>query len=302
MSEIAKHTYAERWIKINHLFLNHLPQTNTPTTISPEDTRVRIKPETENKFDKAIANLLNPASEESGNFAEVIAGWQLERSQIPFGYDEMLASTTFVSKVMDDLVADYPEFFTGFDFGYYGSYEQSYQEAMAMLDFFASFGDEYDEGESPITIKWGQRKVTLPTSLGRLIFSSVVKGFDKWLMDNNILINPNWLSNPFLAKRELKEYVKQTFPVDDLHLRGYVADWLDKHIPHMEEISKVDRAEFTFRFLAIFGYDEERFVDSLDLEIKHDGRGSSGYHSIRREMSEKIKTLINSYNNWKSKR
>ena len=171
MSEIAKHTYAERWMKINHLFLNHLPQTNIPATISPEDTRVRIKPETENKFDKAIATLLNPASEETGNFAEVIAGWQLERSQIPFGYDEMLASTNAVSKDMDDLVAEYPEFFTGFDSGYYGSYEQYYQEAMAMLDFFASFGDEYDEGESPITIKWGPLKVTLPTYLVRLILS-----------------------------------------------------------------------------------------------------------------------------------
>lgn len=312
------------WERLNSLFLQYYPSKLVKKTISPLDSVFYQKEKREivDKLSKLPPSQWNEEIGERSHLA--IEKIRDIKDRTPRGYLQFLKSkeTQVLSADLDRLVHAYPDFWKRLPIDYWEEGVEIYDKSIKLIESLEELiriNEQPDidpskcnpsKKKSTIKLKFGEiGDVKIDGYWRNLIISGILNEAQNWFAEANIPIDilgqtPAEAKNIIKQIKEARTTMKKDNP--DVYVTGNLVKMLEW--PGAKDgNSTVDSAEFIMRFIVICGFSENndkyremiKNVECYYKEAVKDRNGrpvkNSSYNGERREVSECIRSLNNSY-------
>lgn len=305
------------WEQTNKLFLEHFPASGESRVVKSEDSRFAGKQALERIRTLQQKSTTQWEDTERSVFSRSIDELRDCRNSAPYGYCQFLHTVDFISAKLDDLVAQYPDFWNRLPLGYWSDGAAIYDHAIELVDFISSLEPLLDQSveeiyksagnsvaRKSITIKVGDNSVRTDVFWKDVIIEGILNEVNRWFEEAGIPID-TWDMSSKEARKTIREIKKNNVSMDGENASAYITgnlinilDWPGATPGNPNS----DSAEFIMRFLNICGLDKDNRIVKLDKlyqESPKDCNGrplnKSAYFGERREISELIRRLNIAY-------
>lgn len=306
------------WEQTNLLFLEHFPIFGESRSIKAEDSQFACKQARERILDLHQKSPGQWNDTERSEFESSIDELRKCRESAPYGYCQFLQSVDSVSEKLDELVAEYPDFWNRLPIGSWSDGAAIYDHAIELVNFISSLEPLLDQSaeeiyksagnsvaRKSITIKFGDNSVRTEVFWKDIIIEGILNEANRWFQEAGIPID-TWDMSSKEARMMIREIKKNKVKMDGENASAYIAGNLINILEWPGATpgnSNADSSEFIMRFLKICGLDNDNRIDRLDRFYQEadkdiDGRplNKSAYFGERREISEYIRRLNIAYN------